>query len=634
MMIRYYLPLLLSLVSFFTQAQSPLTPELLWSLGRVSPMGISIDQSAVIYAVRHYDYKSNESTRAIYSIPLAGGKATKIENTDGLLRDDNISPDGQYKLSSQRVKVEKVMGQDFYEDVKNSNVQIYDDLMYRHWDAWFDGKYNHVILSSTDGKQEADIMEGLKYHCPTMPYGGSEDYIWSPDSKKVIYVMKEKTGKDFALSTNTDLYSYDLASQTTINLTSGMNGYDTSPAFSSKGKLAWLSMDEEGYESDKNDIIVDMGFQKLNLTKQWDGTVFSFTWADDGANIYFIAPRGGTRQLFVVDYPGMTKKLPVVRQITDGQFDVNSIVGQVGNTLVVTRTDMHHAKEIYTVDLGTGNLKKLTSVNDDIYAKIKSGKIEKRMIKTTDGKDMLTWVIYPPDFDPAKKYPTLLYCKGGPQGALSQGYSFRWNYQLMAANGYIIVAPSRRGMSGFGIAWNEQISKDYGGQNMQDYLSAIDAMAKESFVDENRLGAVGASYGGYSIFYLAGIHEGRFKSLISHDGIFNWRSMYGTTEELFFVNWDLGGNYWDKKNEAAQRSHTIFNPINMVDKWDTPLLIFQGGKDYRVPIGQGLEAFQAAQLKGIKSRLIYLPDENHHVLTPANAMVWQREFYRWLKETL
>jgi dipeptidyl aminopeptidase/acylaminoacyl peptidase len=276
----------------------------------------------------------------------------------------------------------------------------------------------------------------------------------------------------------------------------------------------------------------------------------------------------------------------------------------------------------------------LTHENDDFYNSIELSKVEKRFVKTTDGKDMLTWVIYPPNFDPNKKYPTLLYCKGGPQGALTQSYSFRWNYQIMAAHGYIVVAPSRRGMSGFGIEWNEQISKDYGGQNMKDYLSAIDALAKEPYVDENRLGCVGASYGGYSAYYLAGIHEGRFKSFIAHDGMFNLRSMYGTTEEMFFVNWDLGGNYWDTTNKAAQKSFNEFNPINHVSKWDTPILIIQGGRDFRISIGQSLEAFNAAQLRGIKSKLLYFPEENHWVLNPQNSIIWQREFFKWLKETL
>jgi dipeptidyl aminopeptidase/acylaminoacyl peptidase len=295
---------------------------------------------------------------------------------------------------------------------------------------------------------------------------------------------------------------------------------------------------------------------------------------------------------------------------------------------------MNHATELYTVNLPDGKMTPLTNVNDGTYSKLTLSKIEKRWVKTTDNLNMLVWIIFPPDFDPNKKYPTLLYCQGGPQSALSQFYSFRWNFQLMAANGYIIIAPNRRGMPGHGVKWNEQISKDHGGQVMQDYLSAIDNVAKEKYVDTDRLGCVGASYGGYSVFYLAGIHEKRFKTFISHDGIFNLKSMYGTTEELFFVNWDLGGPYWNKSNAAAQKSYNQFDPSNLVDKWDTPIMIVQGGKDYRVPIGQGLEAFQAAQLKGLKSKLLFLPEENHWVLHAQNAIVWQREFFKWLRETL
>ncbi|NGM90781.1 S9 family peptidase, partial [Parapusillimonas sp. SGNA-6] len=262
---------------------------------------------------------------------------------------------------------------------------------------------------------------------------------------------------------------------------------------------------------------------------------------------------------------------------------------------------------------------------------IKETKVEGRTTKASDGKDLFSWVIYPPDFDPAKKYPTLLYCQGGPQSATTQFYSFRWNLQLIASQGYIVIAPNRRGMPGWGVKWNEDISKDWGGQSIRDYLSSIDDLARESYVDKNRLGAIGASYGGYSVFMLAGVHEGRFKTLISHCGLFDMTSWYGTTEELFFANYDLGGPYWDKANE---KSYTDFNPIKHIDKWNTPLLIFQGGKDYRVPIEQGLQAFQAAQLKGIKSRLVYLPDENHWVLSGHNAQVWHREFFGWLKETL
>jgi dipeptidyl aminopeptidase/acylaminoacyl peptidase len=428
--------------------------------------------------------------------------------------------------------------------------------------------------------------------------------------------------------------SITIATKTTTNLTENNKGYDTHPAFSSKGTLAWLQMERDGYESDKNDIIVKLPEGDLNLTKDWDGTVNGFIWSEDGSKIFFNAPVGGTVHAFQIDVPVGNKTKSKPKQISQGRFDVSGIIGQSGNHLIVYRRDMNHATEIYNLNTGTGEMKQLSDGNDEIYKDIKMSKIEKRMVKTTDGKDMLTWVIYPPDFDPTKKYPTLLYCQGGPQGALSQFYSFRWNFQLMAANGYIIVAPSRRGMPGFGVEWNEQISKDYGGQNMKDYLSAIDDVAKESYVDKDRMGCIGASYGGYSVFYLASRHEGRFKSFISHDGIFNWRSMYGTTEELFFVNWDIGGAYWDKENAAAQRSYSEFNPVNFVDKWDTPIMIIQGGKDFRVPIGQGLEAFQAAQLQGIKSKLLIFPEENHWVLLPQNSLVWQREFYKWLDETV
>jgi dipeptidyl aminopeptidase/acylaminoacyl peptidase len=390
----------------------------------------------------------------------------------------------------------------------------------------------------------------------------------------------------------------------------------------------------DGYEADKNDIIVDNGITRLNLTKYWDGTVNGFVWSLDAKRLYFTAPVNGTVQLFEVDDPGKTKKMPLVQQITDGQFDVSGIVGQVGNELVVTRNDMNHAREIYVVNLKKGTMRQLTHVNDKKYATITLSKVEKHKVKTTDGKEMVSWVIYPPDFDPKKKYPALLYAQGGPQGALSQFYSYRWNFQLMAANGYVVIAPNRRGMPGYGVEWNEQISKDYGGQNMQDYLAAIDYLAEQPYVDKNRLGLVGASYGGYSAFYLAGIHENRFKTIIAHDGMFNMYSFYGTTEEMWFPNWDLGGAYWEKENAEAQKSFGQFNPINHVQKWDTPMLIIQGGKDYRVPIGQGLEAFQAAQLRNIKSRLLYFPNENHWISSAQNGLVWQREFYKWLKETL
>ena len=323
-----------------------------------------------------------------------------------------------------------------------------------------------------------------------------------------------------------------------------------------------------------------------------------------------------------------------VRQMTEGDFDINGIIGFSGDLIVLSRQDFNHASEIYSYHFKKKTWNQITKVNDATYAKLALSKTERRWVNTTDGKKMLVWVVLPPNFDSTKKYPTLLYCQGGPQGALTQFYSYRWNFQLMAAQGYVVVAPNRRGMPGHGVEWNEQISKDWGGQVMDDYLSAIDDVAKENYVDKSRLGAVGASYGGYSVFYLAGIHQKRFKTFISHCGVFNLESMYGTTEEVFFTNFDLGGAYWDKNNTAAQKTYSQFNPIKMVSKWDTPIMIIQGGKDFRVPIGQGQEAFQAAQLRNIKSRLVYFEEENHWVLQPQNAQVWQHEFFRWLKETL
>jgi dipeptidyl aminopeptidase/acylaminoacyl peptidase len=581
--------------------------------------------------------EANKSSRKTFTVNINSVEVKELPDTARLVKNKLISPDGNYMISAKEVKIQKVFGPDYYPDLPKANVQVYDQLGYRHWDEWEDGAYSHIFIHRMQNGQPGegkDIMAGQLFDSPQKPFGGDEDFVWSPDSKSIVYVTKAKSGTAYALSTNTDIFSYDITTGLTSNLSHGMMGYDVSPEFSSKGTLAWLSMKREGYEADKNDIVVMEGKNIVNLTQRWDGTVSAFKWSSDGSRIYFEAPVGGTLQLFEVIYNPGARTSPVIRQITNGIFDVNGLVGQAGNLFVVSRSDMNHASELYTVDLKTGDMKQLTHVNDSTYSKLALSKVEKRMVKTTDGKMMTVWVIYPPNFDRTKKYPTLLYCQGGPQSPLTQFYSFRWNFQLMAANGYIIVAPNRRGMAGHGVKWNEDISKDWGGQVMKDYLSAIDDVSNESFVDRSRLGCVGASYGGYSAFYLAGIHNNRFKTFIAHDGVFDLRSMTGTTEELWFTNWDFGGYYWEKENKTAQKTFTQFNPSEHVDKWNTPILIVQGGRDYRVPIEQGLQAFQAAQLRGIKSRLLYFPDENHWVLKPQNALVWQREFFRWLKETL
>ena len=631
---RTFLLSILTISFFCATAQNVLTPELLWKLGRINPIGISKDSENVVFSVSFPNVEANKSSKKTYKISIKTGEATEIADSNGLVKNDRISPDGKYLLLADEVKIKSVFGKDFYPDLSKSTAQIYDQLSYRHWDEWEDGMFSHAFYEPIGKPSDRkDIMPGQQYDCPQKPFGGDEDLIWSPEGN-IVYVTKPKFGTGYALSTNTDIYSYNIATGITNNLTEGMMGYDLSPAYSPGGTLAWLSMKRDGYEADKQDIYVNNGTRKMNLTANWNGTVESFKWSNDGRSIYFNAPVDGTIQLFVVDYPGNTLKLPEVKQLTKGDFDVAALVGQVGNTMIVTRTDMNHAAELYAIDLPNGKMKQLTHTNDEVYSKITMGKIERRYVTTTDGKKMLVWMAFPPNFDATKKYPTLLYCQGGPQSPLTQFYSFRWNFQLMAANGYIVVAPNRRGMYGHGREWNEAISKDWGGQVMKDYLSAIDNAAKEPFVDKTRLGAVGASYGGYSVFYLAGIHNKRFKTFIAHDGVFDMRSMSGTTEEVWFSNWENGGYYWEKDNKVAQKSYTQFSPSDLVGKWNTPILIIQGGKDYRVPIEQGLQAFQAAQLRGIKSKLLYLPDENHWVLKAQNAMVWQREFYKWLKETL
>lgn len=661
---------------FSATAQNHMTPELLWSLKRVGADGLTNDGKAVYYSTSQTDVKTEKRSLKYYLLNIADGSKKEWQMPDGkniIQRDKNgwyavaasklyhstdaghswqqisddldedadnvqVSPDGKWVSYSKDILVRPMNGTDLYPDLPKTTAKVYTDLAYRHWDVWEDGSFSHVfVMRISDGKSK-DIMQGEPYDCPQKPFGEKEDFVWSPDSKGLVYVSKKKFGKEYALSTNTDIYYYDLQRKSTTNLTVGMMGYDTQPVFSPDGKrLAWTSMAHDGFEADKTDIyVMDMGrpgVGKLNITENWDGTVEGFAWDKSGTRILFNAATQGTVQLFEVNTGTNSSNLkPVVHQITDGVFDINAIVGQPNrNHLVVSRTDMNHAAELFLVDLTTGKMSALTHENDEVYSTIPMSKVELRKTFTSDGKKLASWIIYPPNFDPKKKYPTLLYCQGGPQSALSQFYSFRWNFQLMAANGYIIVAPNRRGMPGWGVKWNADISKDWGGQAMRDYLAAIDDMAGEDYVDKDRLGCIGASYGGYSVYMLAGMHNNRFKTFIAHDGLFDLKSWYGTTEELWFANWDIGGAYWQK---PQPESYEKFNPSNFVDKWNTPIMIIQGGIDYRVPVEQGLEAFQAAQLKGIKSKLLYLPNENHWVLHAQNAIAWQREFYKWLDETL
>ncbi len=626
--------LLVFLCAGFLFAQKTMTPELLWQVKKVSPMGISNDGKTLFYKVSTPNMEANSFDSKYYSMPVTGGDFAEITKDEVKVANKNLSANGQYLLMNKAVHVKDVSGKDIYKDLPKSDAYVYTSLDYRHWDTYNDGSYNHVFYKDVKTGAETDITPGQPYYTPQAPFGGDEDYVWGPKGENIYYVSKKVAGTEYATSTNTDIYKYNLSDKKTENITEENKGYDTQPAFSKAGALAYLQMKTPGYEADKNDIIVLQDGVKQNITSQWDGTVNGYLWANNNKDIYFTAPVDGTKQIFKVDYPGKTRKMAVVEQLSKGQFDVTSIVAENNGQLIVTRTDMNHASEVFSFDLKTKTFKQLTQVNTEFYGKLDLPTVEKRMVTTKDGKQMLVWVILPPNFDKNKKYPTLLYAQGGPQSALSQFYSTRWNFQLMASEGYIIVAPNRRGMPGHGVEWNAEISGDWGGGAMQDYLDAIDDISKESYVDKNRLGAIGASFGGYSVFWLAGNHDGRFKTFIAHDGVFDTRAMYGTTEELFFVNHDMGGAYWEKDNAIAQKSFNEFNPVTYVDKWDTPIMVIQGGKDYRAPIEQGLGAFQAAQLKGIKSKLLYFPEENHWVLQPQNALVWQREFFSWLKETL
>lgn len=647
-------------------AQQVMTPEILWTLKKVGVQAVSPDHAALIYKIGQTDLKTEKTKNENYFLNIVNHQSAKIDlgkksliqwDKNGLyaqegekifLSKDNgktwtefytigeadnivVSPDGKKIAFSKQVLVEKVMGKDKYSDTPKTTAQVYTDLNHRHWDYFNEGKYNHVFVVDVSSNVDSakDLLEGEMWDSPQRPFGGAEDFIFSPDSSQLLYVTKPKSGKEYSTSTNTDIFAYDLASGTTKNLTESNKGYDVNPKFSPDGKsLVWQSMERDGYEADKNDIkLMDWKSGKTsNLTKNWDesvtGDVF---WSGDSKSIYFTAAFKGTKQLFSLD-PKSSK----IQQITKGNFDINEIFADQKSSLLVSKTDINHASEIYSVNLKNGELKQVTDANGDVYAKLAQGKSELKMVKTSDGKEMGVWFHYPPNFDPNKKYPTLVYCQGGPQSALTQFFSTRWNFSLMAANGYIVVAPNRRGMPGWGTKWNEEISRDWGGQPMRDYLAATDFAKTLPYVDGERVAAVGASYGGYSVFMLAGIHNNRFKTFIAHDGLFDMKSWYLTTEELWFANWDLGSP-WEK---PLPKAYTEFNPSNFVDQWNKPIMIIQGGIDFRVGYEQGQEAFQAAKLKGLKSKFVYFPNENHWVLHPQNGLVWQREFFDWLKETL
>lgn len=654
-----------------------MTPEVLWSFGRVGNIELSPDGKTVLFSVTYYQMEENKPYRELYTVPAAGGEVRRLTNTAVNESEAQWRPDGQkigfissesgsaqlwemdpdgsaprqvtdipegingFKYAPDQtrllflksVKLDQDI-HDLFPDLPKANARLENDLMYRHWDSWHDYTYNHLFIADygdekiTSGK---DIVEGEKFDSPDKPFDGAEQVAWNPDSKSVVYSSKKLKGKAYAFSTNTDLYRYDVATGETRNITEQHKGYDKGPVFSPDGRyLAWTSMPRDGYEADKTRLMVmDLTTGKqTDYTEGWDQLAASLSWSRDSKSVFFISDIHATEELYRLDLADGK-----ISRLTDGVHDYVSVAQAADGRLIAGKTSMSQPEEIFLVDPSTGKDQPITAVTKGITDQLEMGKVEERWIRTVDKKDMLVWVIYPPHFDPNKKYPAILYCQGGPQGTVSQFWSYRWNFQMMAANGYIVVAPNRRGLPGFGMEWLEQISKDYGGLNIQDYLSAIDEVSKEPFVDKDRLGAVGASYGGFSVNYLAGHHEGRFKAFISHCGIFNFDQMYVTTEEMWFENWDIGGPFWEKNNAAAQRSYT-FSPHHFVDKWDTPILVITGEKDFRIPFTQGMGAFNAAVMKDIPAEFLYFPDENHWVTKPQNGILWQRVFKNWLDKWL
>ena len=676
--------LLLSALPVFAEGgtSSLMTPELLWKLGRLGGTAVSADGQTVAFTVRNYQLKENKGSSDLFLLDLktsrqrrvlkswagigdlqfstsqfgerlfftglkARDKKTKAQAwamnpSDGSLlqitdlkegcANLKVSPSGSHIALTQNVKLDKEV-KDVYPDLPKADARIIDDLMFRHWDSWHDFKYTHLNIArlGPDGKAGSltDLMKGLKVDCPVPPFGGSEQFAWSPDGKQIAYTMKAiKDSKKWAQSTNSDVYLSSIARpQERKNITQGMMGYDNNPSFSPSGKfLAFHSMEREGFESDRNRIMVrDMSTGVITeATKGLDQTTHGAHWTPDEQKILFVSEHRGTNQIFQVNRQGGGLK-----QLSQGRknFSLRSILPSAKRLLVATST-MERPYELSILNVSKGEMRRVSHINDGVYKTLQLPKVEERWVASSDGKKIHSWVIYPPNFDSAKKWPMLTYCQGGPQGQIGQWFSYRWNFHLMAANGYVVVAPNRRGLPGFGRAWNDEISGDWAGQPMRDILSVTDNMMAEPYIDKDKVAAIGASYGGYTVYWLMGNHAQRFCSMIAHCGVFNLEAMYGGTEETFFVDWELGGPYW--KSAAVQEDYNRISPHKFVKNWDVPLLVIHGEKDFRIPSTQGMDAFVTAKLKGIPSRFLYYPEEGHWVLGPQNGVLWHRVFFEWL----
>ncbi len=655
-----------------------LTPEVLEAFGRISEVTPSPDGTRVIFTLAYEDIEENKANAEIYSMDADGSNMQRLTTTaasesnlrwlDGgkkiafIRKDDDsqkrqifvmaadgssvkrvsqiengvecfeISPDGSKIVYGAPIAAFN-KDEELFKGIPNTTGRVVDDLMYKHWDEWVTEIPHPFVadFSESGVSNPVDIMEGEPFECPMRPFGGAESFAWSPDSKTLVYVSRKLKGQDYAFSTNSNLYLYDLAAKTTVNLTEGNDGYDTDPVFSPDGKsLAWLSMKTPKFESDKKRLmLMDMASkEKRDLTENWDYWPEHIAWAKNGGSIWFSGYYQGVEPIFKIDV-----NTCAIDTVAMDMCDFGTVIPVADNAALTLRHSMRYPDDICLVRTDSKEVKQLTEVNKDLLSKLKMGEVRKVLVPTTDGKEMTTWVVLPPDFDPNKKYPAILYCQGGPQQAVSQFWSYRWNFMIMAAHGYIVIAPNRRGLPGFGTEWNRQISGDYGGQNMQDYLAAVDYMAKEPYVDEKHIGAIGASYGGFSVYWLAGHHEGRFAALIAHAGIFNVEAQYLETEEMWFADFDLGGPYWEKDNAIAQRTYAN-SPHKFVNNWTAPILVTVGELDYRILASQGMMAFNAAKMHGLEAEMLVFPDENHWILKPQNAILWQRVFFRFLDKYL
>ena len=682
-----------------------MTPEALWAMGRIGTYTVSPDAKTVLYQVGYYSVKHNKSHQVLYTIGIDGKNNKLLTNSSSNETDAvwieggkkiaylsegqiwTMNADGSQKkrvsnsdidiegfaFSPDGKKVIMIKSIDYYgsidkkpSDLPKTTGRVVNDLNYRHWDHYVE-TISHPFLAevTADGIGNGiDILEGEPYECPTAPFGGIEQLAWSPDSRQIAYSCKKCEGVQYAISTDSDIYLYDISTKETTNLckpdgyvepaidpTKSMAkqkinhlsgdynvGYDTNPKFSPDGKqIAWLSMERCGYESDRNRLCVYTFAtgEKEYMTESFDSNVDDYVWADTkDAKFYFIGVWHAVENIYAV------KKNGEVKQITDFCADFGSLK-LVGNNkqIIAERHDYFNPADLYVITPGKDATKtvtvKITEENNHIMSQLDKGSCEEHWVKTTDGDQMHYWAILPPHFDQNKKYPTLLFCEGGPQSPVSQFWSYRWNFMIMASQGYVIIAPNRHGLPGFGTKWNEQVSGDWTGQCMDDYLTAIDdACEKLTYVDKDRLGCVGASFGGFSVYYLAGHHNKRFKAFISHDGAFNLESMYTDTEEVWFSNWEYEDAYWNKDASLNAKRTYENSPHRFVDKWDTPILCIQGEKDYRINTNQGLGAFNAAKLQGVPAQLLVFPDENHWVLKPQNGILWQRTFFGWIDKWL